>query len=111
MRVVPRHPLQRGELDILDASPGPTATDLFRLVEADHGFGERIVVRIARAPDRRLDARLGEAFGVPDRQILREFHVSAWNAIFAPKGTPKEVVARLNDTLVRRSTIRTPASV
>src|SRR5262245_1356857 len=28
MRVVPRHPLQRGELDVLDASPGPAATDL-----------------------------------------------------------------------------------
>ena len=28
---------------------------------------------------------------------LPEFEVSAWNAIFAPKGTPKEIVAKLND--------------
>jgi tripartite-type tricarboxylate transporter receptor subunit TctC len=32
---------------------------------------------------------------------LPEFEVSAWNALFAPKGTPKEVVAKLNDALVR----------
>jgi tripartite-type tricarboxylate transporter receptor subunit TctC len=32
---------------------------------------------------------------------LPDFQVSAWNAIFAPKGTPKEVVARLNDALVK----------
>ena len=28
---------------------------------------------------------------------LPEYEVSAWNAIFAPKGTPKEIVAKLND--------------
>jgi tripartite-type tricarboxylate transporter receptor subunit TctC len=30
---------------------------------------------------------------------LPEFEVSAWNALFAPKGTPKEVVAQLNAAL------------
>jgi tripartite-type tricarboxylate transporter receptor subunit TctC len=30
---------------------------------------------------------------------LPEFKVSAWNALFAPKGTPKDVVAKLNDAL------------
>ena len=25
--------------------------------------------------------------------------MSAWNALFAPKGTPKEIVAKLNETL------------
>jgi len=30
---------------------------------------------------------------------LPDFQVSAWNALFAPKGTPKEIVAKLNDTL------------
>ena len=30
---------------------------------------------------------------------LPEFEVSAWNAMFAPKNTPKEIVARLNDAL------------
>ena len=32
---------------------------------------------------------------------LPQFQVSAWNAIFAPKGTPKDVVAKLNDALVK----------
>ena len=30
---------------------------------------------------------------------LPEYEVSAWNALFAPKGTPKEIVAKLNETL------------
>ncbi|BDG03890.1 tripartite tricarboxylate transporter substrate binding protein BugD [Anaeromyxobacter oryzae] len=32
---------------------------------------------------------------------LPEFQVSAWNAIFAPKGTPPEIVKRLNVALVK----------
>jgi len=32
---------------------------------------------------------------------LPDYEVSAWNALFAPKGTPKEIVAALNDALVR----------
>ena len=31
---------------------------------------------------------------------LPEFQVSAWNAVFAPKDTPKEIVAKLNAALV-----------
>jgi tripartite-type tricarboxylate transporter receptor subunit TctC len=30
---------------------------------------------------------------------LPEFQVSAWNALFAPKGTPKEIVAKLSDAM------------
>jgi len=32
---------------------------------------------------------------------LPAYEVSAWNALFAPKGTPKEIVAKLNATLVK----------
>ncbi|HWP35824.1 MAG TPA: tripartite tricarboxylate transporter substrate-binding protein [Thermodesulfobacteriota bacterium] len=32
---------------------------------------------------------------------LPEFQVTAWNALFAPKGTPKEIIAKLNDALVK----------
>jgi tripartite-type tricarboxylate transporter receptor subunit TctC len=31
---------------------------------------------------------------------LPEYQVSAWNAIFAPKGTPEDVIAKLNNALV-----------
>jgi tripartite-type tricarboxylate transporter receptor subunit TctC len=41
---------------------------------------------------------------LPDVPTTKEggmpnFQVSAWNALFAPKGTPKDVVAKLNDAL------------
>lgn len=32
---------------------------------------------------------------------LGEYEVSAWNAVFAPKGTPEEIVKKLNDALVK----------
>jgi tripartite-type tricarboxylate transporter receptor subunit TctC len=32
---------------------------------------------------------------------LPEFQVSAWNALFAPKGTPKVIVDKLNDALIK----------
>jgi tripartite-type tricarboxylate transporter receptor subunit TctC len=32
---------------------------------------------------------------------LPDYQVSAWNALFAPKETPKEIVTTLNDTLVK----------
>ena len=54
-RVIPRDPLERRELDVLDPFPGPPTVDLFRLVQPDEGLGRRVVVRIPRAPDRRFD--------------------------------------------------------
>jgi tripartite-type tricarboxylate transporter receptor subunit TctC len=32
---------------------------------------------------------------------LPDYQVSAWNALFAPKGTPKDIVTKLNETLVK----------
>jgi tripartite-type tricarboxylate transporter receptor subunit TctC len=32
---------------------------------------------------------------------LPDYQVSAWNALFAPKGVPKEIMAQLSDTLVK----------
>jgi tripartite-type tricarboxylate transporter receptor subunit TctC len=32
---------------------------------------------------------------------LPEFQASAWNAMFAPKGTPKEAIAKLNEAIVK----------
>src|SRR5690606_11779245 len=32
---------------------------------------------------------------------LGDYEVSAWNAVFAPKGTPPDIVKRLNDALVK----------
>ena len=38
---------------------------------------------------------------------LPEYQVSAWNAIFAPKGTPDAITAKLNDALVKALTDET----
>ena len=32
---------------------------------------------------------------------LTDYEVSAWNAVFAPKGTPPEIVKKLNDALMK----------
>jgi tripartite-type tricarboxylate transporter receptor subunit TctC len=42
--------------------------------------------------------RLGSAPDIPtvDEAGLPGFHVSIWQAVFAPKGTPKEIIAKLN---------------
>jgi len=47
-------------------------------------------------------SRLPAAPGVPtaDEAGLPGFHTSVWNAIWAPKGTPKDIVARLNAAIV-----------
>jgi tripartite-type tricarboxylate transporter receptor subunit TctC len=45
---------------------------------------------------------LAAASDIPtvDEAGLPGFYCSVWNALFAPKGTPKEVVARLNAAAV-----------
>ena len=70
LRVVPMHPLEGGELDILETTPGPASTDHLGLVEADDGFSQSVIVGVASAADGRLNARLGEPLGVTDRDVL-----------------------------------------
>ena len=41
-------------------------------------------------------------------QSLANFEASTWNALFAPKGTPKEIVQKLHDATIRA--VATPAS-
>jgi hypothetical protein len=68
--VEPVDPLERGELDRLEASPRPLSPDQLGLVESVDRLGERIVVTVADAADRGLDAGLGEALGVFNRDVL-----------------------------------------
>jgi tripartite-type tricarboxylate transporter receptor subunit TctC len=35
-----------------------------------------------------------------DEAGLPEFHISVWHGLWAPKGTPKDVVAKLNSAVV-----------
>src|SRR6266550_4704666 len=68
--VEPIDPFQRGVLHCLNTSPGTATVNDLGLEQADDGFGECVVVGIANTPDRRLRTRIGQALGVPDRQIL-----------------------------------------
>ena len=57
-------PLEGGELNVFETTPGPTSTDHLGLVEADDGFSQSVIVRVASAADGRLNTRLGEPLGV-----------------------------------------------
>jgi hypothetical protein len=45
--------------------------DVLGREQPDHGLGERIIVGIATAPDRRLDTGGGQALGAATGQVLR----------------------------------------
>ena len=49
--VVPAHPIQRRELDIVESLPRRLSSDDFDLVQADYRLGERVVIGIPDAPD------------------------------------------------------------
>jgi hypothetical protein len=68
--VVPVDPVHRGDLDRRETAPGSLAMDHLGLEQADHGFGERIVVAVADAADRGVDAGFDQALGVLDRDLL-----------------------------------------
>src|SRR4029077_15828171 len=68
--VKPIYPFERGVLDGVKSPPRTAVTDDLRLEQADDRFGECVVVRVAHAAPRRLRTGLGQALGVPDRQIL-----------------------------------------
>ena len=66
--IEPVDPAQRRELDVVDCAPRAAAPDHLGLVEAVDGLGERVVVGVADAANRALDAGLGEALRVTNRQ-------------------------------------------
>ena len=68
--VEPVHPFQRRVLHGIEGPPRPASVDHLGLVEPDDGLGQRVVVGIAYAADRSLDAGLGEPLGVANGQIL-----------------------------------------
>ena len=68
--VEPVHPLDGSELHRLGMTPGTTPADHLGFEEPDHRLGQGIVVTVADAADRRLDAGLGKPLGIADRDIL-----------------------------------------
>jgi len=54
------------------------------------GFAVTSKTRLASAPD----------LPTVDEAGMPGFHISNWRGLWAPKGTPKDVIARLNDSVV-----------
>jgi hypothetical protein len=71
--VEPIHPLQRRQLDVVEAPPGTAAADEFGLVETDQGLCGGVVVGVALAAHRPDGAGDVQALGVADGQVLGEF--------------------------------------
>ena len=71
MVVEPVDPFKRGELYGFEVSLRSSPMDDLGLVKTVDRFGERVVVGIANTPDRRLDARLRQPFGIANGHILR----------------------------------------
>lgn len=69
--VEPVHLFERGDLDGLASLPGPTPMDELGLVESVDDLSQGVVVVVALAADRRLDASRGQALGVADTDVLR----------------------------------------
>jgi len=68
--VEPVDPLEHGELDVVDRSPGAASADDLGLEQADHGFGQRVVEGVADRADRGFDSGLGEPLGVANGEVL-----------------------------------------
>ena len=66
--VEPIDPVEGRERHRLQAPPRAAGAKHLGLVPPDDGLGQGVVVRIANAPHRWLDAGLGQAFGVADGQ-------------------------------------------
>ena len=71
LRVAPGDPIQCRVLHFIKALPRPPAMDHLRLKNADDRLGQRVIVRIANAADRRRGAGVGQPGGVAHRDVLR----------------------------------------
>ena len=75
--VEPVDPFQCRVFDGFEGSPGPPPMHDLGLVEAIDGLGQGVVITVADTADRGLDAGLGEALCVFDRQVLGGFKWSS----------------------------------
>ena len=68
--VEPIHPLERRKLDLFDVPPGAALANDLCLEETEDRLGQSVVIGVSDASNGGLDAGLGQALGVADRQIL-----------------------------------------
>ena len=92
--VVPVHPLQDLELDVLEGPPGAVASDELGLEEPVEGLGGGVVVGVTGAADGGGDACLGQAFAVADGQVLTGFNQWKITPRVGPVAGSRKVTAR-----------------
>ena len=63
-------PFERGELDLLQAPPRAVGMNDLGLEETEDSLGQGVVVRVADAAHRGVDAGLGKPLGVADGYVL-----------------------------------------
>src|SRR3954447_26579329 len=68
--VEPVDPFESGEFDRLGTAPRTAPMDDFGFEQSIDGFSERIVITVADAADRWLNASVKQALGVTDREVL-----------------------------------------
>lgn len=69
--VEPSDPFQCCQFDGFPGFPRRAAMDQLGLVQAIDRLGQGVVVTVATAADRRLDAGFGQAFAIADADVLR----------------------------------------
>ena len=79
-----------GQIDVMCAAPGGSSLPLAQS-GTDQGLcRDGRATRLSNAPD----IPTADEAGLPD------FHLSFWQALWAPKGTPKDIIAKLNAAAV-----------
>src|SRR5690349_4571866 len=68
--VVPAGPFAGGRLDLGGGFPWPQVSDDLGLVQPDDALGQRVVIAVPDAADRRRDPRRGQFGAVADGQVL-----------------------------------------
>jgi tripartite-type tricarboxylate transporter receptor subunit TctC len=93
---------------------GPALQDLVAgqidlMIEPVSNFLQQVKAGTIKALAITAKARLAGAPGIPtvDEAGLSGFYASLWYGLWAPKGTPKEIIARINGVLVE--TLAAPA--
>src|SRR5262247_1811380 len=106
--VEPIDPIECGVLDIVELTPGTTMVNDLGLEQSDDRLGEGVVVRVADAADRRLDAGLLQALSVTNREILAA-PVAMMNHAFRIGTSPQRLLKRIQDQIRMHRAGDTPA--
>src|SRR5215470_4877723 len=106
--VEPIDPIECGVLDIVELTPGTTMVNDLGLEQSDDRLGEGVVVRVADAADRRLDAGLLQALSVTNREILAS-PVAMMNHSPGSGASPQSLIERIQDQVSMHRAGNAPA--